>query len=100
MAVTQFEITSRRPLADGEEFGDVGAYEEVVGILRFAVDPGHEANSRITDIDLAPRNANGLVEFAADVHIMRPADASKGRRKIVYDVLNLSLRSSIQTLMG
>ena len=88
MSVTQFEITSRRPLAKGQKFGDVGDYEEVVGILRYAVDPGHEANSRITDIDLAPRNADGLVEFAADVHIMRPVDASKGRRKIVYDVLN------------
>ena len=88
MAVTQFEITSRRPLAEGREFGDVGRYEEVQGILRFAVDPNHESNSRITDIGLAPRNAQGLVEFAADVHVMRPADPSKGRRRIVYDVLN------------
>ena len=88
MAVTHFKITSRRPLANGQEFGDVGQYEEIVGILRYAVDPAHEANSRITDIDLSPRNADGLVEFAADVHIMRPVDAYKGRKTIVYDVLN------------
>jgi hypothetical protein len=88
LAVTQLEITSRRSLANGRKFGDVGEYEEVVGILRFAVDPNHEANSRITDINLAPRNDAGLVEFAADVHVMRPVEASKGRRTIVYDVLN------------
>lgn len=88
MAVTQFEITSRRPLASGESFGDIGQYEEVRGILRYAVDPEDPANSRITDLDLAPRNSAGKVEFAADVHVMRPVDASKGRRTIVYDVLN------------
>ncbi|MDA1258287.1 MAG: alpha/beta hydrolase domain-containing protein [Chloroflexi bacterium] len=88
MAVTHFDVTNRRPLADGREFGDVGQYEEVRGILHFAVDPDHEANTRITDIDLAPRNSDGLVEFAADLHVMRPADPAKGRRRIVYDVLN------------
>ncbi|MBT3942905.1 MAG: hypothetical protein HOC77_04700 [Chloroflexi bacterium] len=88
MAVTQFEITSRRPLANGKSFGDVGQYEEVRGILRYAVDPENPANSTITDIDLAPRNSAGQVEFAADVHVMRPVDASKGRNTIVYDVLN------------
>ncbi|MFP6680192.1 MAG: alpha/beta hydrolase domain-containing protein [Dehalococcoidia bacterium] len=88
MAVTQFEITSRRPLANGKSFGDVGPYEEVRGILRYAVDPDHPANSRITDIEFAPQNSAGGVEFAADVHLMRPVNTSHGRRTIVYDVLN------------
>ena len=61
MPVTGFKITLRRPVADGHEFGDVGAYEEIKGVVTFAVDPEHPANERIADIKLAPRNADGFV---------------------------------------
>jgi len=47
MPVTRFDIRLRRPLAAGAAFGAVGPYEELKGILRFAIDPKHAANERI-----------------------------------------------------
>lgn len=47
-------------------FGQVGAYESIAGRLFFEVDPDSPVNERITDLQLAPRNASGRVEFWAD----------------------------------
>jgi hypothetical protein len=38
----------------------------------FGVDPNHPANRYITDLQLAPRDGDGLVRFAADVRILTP----------------------------
>src|SRR5207248_6248805 len=61
------EILKREPFADGKKFGDVGAYEKIIGIARFALDPAHKRNAGIVDLDKAPRNKDGKVEFEADV---------------------------------
>ena len=39
MAVGKLEITSRTPFANGESFGNVGAYEQIDGTAYFTVDP-------------------------------------------------------------
>jgi hypothetical protein len=88
MPVTAFEIALRRPLASGAAFDDVGPYEELKGTLRFAIDPRHRANARITDVELAPRNAARRVEFSADVSILLPVDRARGNGRVVLDVVN------------
>ena len=88
MAVTQLEITSRQPFAQDESFGEVGPYEQLDGLVRFAVDPEHPANATVTDLKLAPRNAAGLVEFAADFRILQPVNPERGRRRLFFDILN------------
>ena len=88
MPVTRLEITSQKPFADGRSFGDVGPYTQVEGIAHFAVDPLHEANQTIADIQLAPRNESGLVEFSADFRILRPDDPGRGNGRLLLDVLN------------
>src|SRR3990172_6757933 len=88
MPVTRFEVTLRRPLAGGRAFGDVGRYEELVGKLHFAVDPKHAANRAITDAELAPRDADGRVAFAADVSILLPVDRGRMSRRFILDVVN------------
>ena len=55
MPATRFDITLRRPLAEGRAFGAVGPYEELKGRLHVAIDPTHAANRMITDVDRAPR---------------------------------------------
>src|SRR5262245_36092720 len=35
------DIQRREPFADGQAFGDVGPYEKLTGVARFAVDPKH-----------------------------------------------------------
>jgi hypothetical protein len=92
MAVTRFEETLRRPLAAGKPFsgpaGNIGPYEELKGRLHFSVDPRHPANQRITDLDLARRNAQGRVEWSADVSILLPVDRARCRGRLILDVVN------------
>jgi hypothetical protein len=82
------EITRREPFAGGQSFGDVGPYDQITGIARFAIDPKDAHNRDIVDLDLAPRNKDGKVEFAADVVILTPKDPAKGNGAILYDVNN------------
>jgi hypothetical protein len=88
MPVTRLEITSERPFADGQSFGEVGSYKQIEGTAYFAVDPLHGANETIADIGLAPRNSQGLVEFSADFRVLRPDDPAKGNGRLLLDVLN------------
>ena len=64
------DIQRRRPFADGGAFGDVGAYERLDGQAKFAVDPDAAPQLGVVDLKRAPRNAEGLVEFAADISII------------------------------
>ena len=88
MPVVSLDIKSRQPLAQGIAFGGAGAYQQIDGLVRFAVDPKHPANSAITDIDLAPRDEPGRVTFSADFRIIQPVDPSLGNGKIFYEVVN------------
>jgi hypothetical protein len=86
--VRSIEITDRQPYAGGRSFGERGAYEQLRGRARFAIDPSAEGNRQIVDLNLAPRNAAGLVEFSADVRILAPLDLTKARGTLLYDVNN------------
>src|SRR5437660_1403407 len=88
MAVRSFEITRRSAVLDGRPFGATGAYEKIVGVLRFGIDPTHPANQAIADIGLAPRSAEGLVEAAADFYLLRPVDPARGKRRLLLDIPN------------
>jgi hypothetical protein len=86
--LVSLEIYRREPFAGGASFGDTGPYEKVVGVAHFAVDPNHPRNRGIVDLDRAPRNADGKVEFEADVYLLMPKDPARGNRAILYDVNN------------
>src|SRR6185437_6212118 len=68
--VTRVEISSRQDVLGGKNFGAVGAYEKLSGKVYFAVDPGNPHNKIIADLDKAPRNQQGKVEFSADLFIL------------------------------
>ena len=74
MAITELEITKRTSFAAGESFGEVGAYELLEGTAHYAVDPSQARNQGITDLDLAPRNSAGQVEFSADFAMLQPVN--------------------------
>lgn len=86
--VVRVEIAERIPLLAGKRFGLAGAYETVTGKLHFAVDPDLPQNRQVTDIALAPRNASGEVEYAADFHLIQPADAAKGNGAVLLEISN------------
>ena len=88
MAVTKLLITSRRPFAQEKAFGQVGPYEQLDGTVYFAVDPTHPANTVITDLQLAPRDASGRVHFSADWRLLRPVEPQRGNHRLLFDILN------------
>ena len=66
--VTKIQITSKQsPTFGGYAFEGVGRYEKIVGKAFGELDPNNSKNAVIVDIQLAPKNANGKVEYAFDL---------------------------------
>jgi hypothetical protein len=86
----------RGPFAGGGSFGNTGPDERLFGKAHFAIDPDEKGLPSIADLDLAPRNAQGLVEFAAILGIIKPVEPSRGTRRILYEFSNRGNRG----LMG
>ena len=86
--VVRIEVKSRADVLSGKSFGTAGPYEKLSGTIYFAVDPRNTANQIITDIDKAPRNAAGKVEFSSDFYLIKPKDASSGNGTLLYEVSN------------
>jgi len=63
-------------------------YERIIGRAWFAVDPGLAANRAVVDLDKAPRNAEGLVEFSGDLYMMRPKSPEAANGTILFEVSN------------
>ena len=99
MPVANIEIKSRTPFVGGQAFGDAGAYEQLNGVVRFAVDPESAANETIADIKLAPRDGQGLVEFSSDFRILAPVDQGLGNRRLFLDVLNRGKNSAFKNFL-
>ena len=88
----RLEVTSRTDAYDGRSFGDAGAYERIDGIAHMRIDPGDAANKGIVDLALAPRAADGMVEYDVDVVVLRPKDPARAQRVLLYDVVNRGMR--------
>src|SRR6267142_2107181 len=86
--VTRIEILRTEPFAAGQAFGTIGAYEKLVGRFHGELDPSDPLDAVIVDLDKAPRNARGRVEYSSDFYILRPADLAKGNGALLYDVNN------------
>jgi hypothetical protein len=95
VAVTQLEISDRRPYAEGKAFGEAGNYEYIQGQMHYAVDPNDPHNSVIADLDLAPRNAEGKVEFSTEFAMVKPVTALAGGR-LLYDVTNRGNKTAMR----
>ncbi len=77
--VVRFDVLSRvNPALGGRTFGTHGAVEKITGRATIRVDPADPRNEVIADIGLAPRTADGRVEAAVDVEILRPLDGGTG----------------------
>jgi hypothetical protein len=87
--ITRIEITARQsPTFGGYQFKGVGAYEKLVGRAFGELDPKDAKNAAIVDLQLAPKNTRGLVEYAFDFYILKPIDLSKGAHKVMYEPPN------------
>jgi hypothetical protein len=76
--VTRVEVTSRVDVGSG--------YEKLSGRVFFEVDPANPHNAVVADLDKAPRNAGGRVEFSSDFYIVRPRSGGNG--VALVDIVN------------
>src|SRR5579864_1928949 len=94
----RLELGPPRPFAGGTSFGEVGAYERLLGKAYFAIDPNEPDLPFICDLDLAPRNQEGFVEFSATLDIVKPVHLERGNRRVLYEFSNRGGRAAITGL--
>ena len=88
-AVHSVEVVDRAPIQQG--------YERLSLRARFVVDPRLPANRLITDLQYAPVNGEGLVEFTADACVLRPIDSAKSNGTVLFEVSNRGGRGLLST---
>ena len=72
----------------GTYFGSVGQYEKIRGTAYGEIDPSDPQNTVITDIEFAPINRRGMIEYSMDIFILKPKDLDKGNHRILFDFNN------------
>src|SRR5579871_5830751 len=87
--VRQIEIVSREQAKAVERAGHTaGPYEILHGRIHGEVDPNDPHNKIIQDLQLAPRNAAGKVEYVATFALAKPVDMTKASGVLIYQVVN------------
>src|SRR5664279_1195650 len=87
--VTRVVIEQREsPAYQGQAFGRAGQYETLSGRFYGELDPKDPRNAIITDIQFAPRNARGMVEYSATFALSKPIDMSHASGVLFYSVPN------------
>ena len=86
--VVRVVVESRADVADGRAYGLAGPYEKLAGMVHFEVDPANAANRIVADVDFAPRNGRGMVEFRSNFFLLKPKDAGRGNGAVLYEVSN------------
>ena len=86
--ITKIQIVNSGIAFGGHSFAVVGQYQFITGIATGEVDPKDPQNALITDIQLAPKNAQGHVVYSHNFYILEPVDPSKGNHKMMYEPPN------------
>jgi hypothetical protein len=86
--VVRVEVTSREAEPAQPAPYTAAPYEILKGLIYLEVDPQNPANRLIHDLELAPRNARGNVEFTTEFELHRPVNPADGNRRLLYCVNN------------
>jgi Alpha/beta hydrolase domain len=86
--ITHIDISKAEPAFGGGAFGNVGPYECLIGSVSGELDPADPRNAIIQDINLAPRNAHGMVEYTTSLEILKPVDLARANRILFFEVNN------------
>jgi len=86
--VVRLEVVSRDVVTDWPTDSAAGPYEVITGIIHLEVAPDAPVNKRIVDLDLAPVNASGRVEFSTEFELHKPVDTNLSNRRLLYFVNN------------
>src|SRR5688572_18943000 len=87
--ITRIEITQvESPTFGGYSWPGVGQYEKLVGKAYGEVNPTDRRNAVIVDIEHAPVNSGGNVEYAFNFYILKPINLKNGNRRVMYEPPN------------
>lgn len=87
--VTKIVVDTKvSPAFGGASFGAAGQYETLAGRVFGELDPHDKHNRIIYDLELAPRNSRGMVEYMATFFLVKPIDMSKSSHLMWQDVPN------------
>ena len=86
--LTRLVVQRKEAFAGGHEFPITGAYEKLTGMIYGEVDPNHRRNRIIINLNKAPRNRRGRVEYSGNFCILKPVDMARGNGKMFYDAPN------------
>lgn len=86
--VLKTEITSRERVLESQTFGERGAYEILRGKIYYGLDPENLHNQQITDLQLAPKNSDGLVVAWGDLVVLQAVDPAKRSGLALVEVSN------------
>ena len=78
--IVKLEITRVEPAGP--------THERITGNAYGELDPADPKNAVITDIDLAPRNARGKVEYVTTFTLVRPTEMMRSSGVLLYTVVN------------
>ncbi len=92
----RLDIETREPFATGADFGEVGPYERLTGRVAFTVDPTSALYQGVVDLDRAPVNRAGRVEYETTFALLKPVDLARGNRRLIYDVVNRGNKRLVQ----
>jgi hypothetical protein len=95
--ITRIEISRTEPAFGGQSFAPAGPYRRLIGRAFGEVDPTLAQNTVIQDIDLAPRNGRGMVEYATDIDLLTPADPGRGNGTLLFHVVNRGNKLALLT---
>ena len=83
------------PAFGGASYGTAGQYQTMAGRALGELDPKDPRNAIITDIQLAPKNARGKVEYTATFFLVKPIDMTRSSHLLWHDVPNRGGRITI-----
>src|SRR5579863_2869214 len=72
--ITRIVIAKRQIAFGGASFGAAGQYEILAGTAYGELDPRAPANAGIVNLNRAPLNAKGHIEYSVDFMVLKPAD--------------------------
>lgn len=86
--ITQLVIQSSEPFVDKSSGGSGVKYVKLKGYAIGELDPSNPLNACIVNLNRAPLNEHGRVQYRTEVEILKPVGMGAGNGTLFYDVVN------------
>ncbi|RPE66644.1 hypothetical protein EDD53_2350 [Pacificibacter maritimus] len=94
--IITLDIASDTAFANGESYGEVGAYKMISGKAQLAIKPEEIGADGFFERDKVATDEQGRIRAQSDVFILTPADAAKGNGTIIFEFINRGNKRALQ----